>query len=352
MSKISRTSWLLVAFLLMECVAMANKPSIRILATGGTIAGAGASAAESSYKAGQVGIDVLLNAVPDIHRIASVKGEQVAKIGSQDMTDEIWLLLAERINTLLADPEVDGVVVTHGTDTMEETAYFLNLTVKSDKPVVLVGAMRPSTSLSADGPMNLLNAVATAADKQARGKGVMIVMNGEILGARAAIKMHTLSVASFQAAGEGPLGYVQGTKVHFLSQGTKCHTTQSVFDVKGIKKLPKVGIVYCHSQVDQDVMDPFLNNHYQGIIHAGVGNGNIHANILPKLEEARKKGIVVVRSSRVPVGPTSLDAEVDDKKYEFVASVDLNPQKARILLMLALTKTTDWQEIQRYFLNY
>lgn len=352
MRNLTRTGWLLVVFLLVECMAMANKPSIRILATGGTIAGAGASASESSYKAGQVGIDALLNAVPDIHRIASVKGEQIAKIGSQDMNDAIWLLLAQRINTLLSQSDVDGVVVTHGTDTMEETAYFLNLTIKSDKPVVLVGAMRPSTSLSADGPMNLLNAVATAADKQAWGKGVMIVMNGEILGARSAVKMHTLSVASFQAAEEGPLGYVQGSKVHFLSQNTKCHTTQTVFDVTGLKTLPKVGIVYSHSQVDQDVMIPFLTKGYQGIVHAGVGNGNIHANILPKLEEARKKGIIVVRSSRVPVGPTSLDAEVDDKKYGFVASLELNPQKARVLLMLALTKTSDWQEIQRYFLNY
>ena len=353
MKNLMKVTWLITLFLGMGCgVAMADKPAIHILATGGTIAGAGDSAAESSYTAGQVGIDVLLNAVPAIHQIASIKGEQVANIGSQDMNDAIWLLLAQRINALLADPEVDGVVVTHGTDTMEETAYFLNLTVKSEKPVVLVGAMRPSTSLSADGPMNILNAVATAADKQAWGKGVMIVMNGEILSARSAIKTHTLSVASFKGSEEGPLGYVQGTKVHFLSQGLNTHTAHSVFDVNGLKQLPKVGIVYCHANVNKDVMTPFLNNGYQGIVHAGVGNGNIHANLFPSLQEARKKGIVVVRSSRVPFGPTSLDAEVDDKKYEFVASVELNPQKARILLMLALTKTTDWQEIQRYFLEY
>ena len=354
MMKISiRIAWLIVCFLFLgTSVTLAGKPSIRILATGGTIAGAGTSASESSYTAGQVGIDVLLNAVPAIHQLAAIKGEQVANIGSQDMNDAIWLLLAQRINDLLADPEVDGIVVTHGTDTMEETAYFLNLTVKSEKPVVLVGAMRPSTSLSADGPMNLLNAVATAADRQAWGQGVMIVMNGEILSARSAIKTHTLNVASFQGAGEGPLGYVQGTKVHFLSQNGKRHTINSVFDVKGLKQLPKVGIVYCYSNVNADVMVPFLNNGYRGIVHAGVGNGNIHANLFPALQAARKKGIVVVRSSRVPKGPTSLDAEVDDKKYEFVASLELNPQKARILLMLALTKTTDWQEIQRYFQEY
>ena len=348
----TRKSFFLVLFLCLGCVVMANKPSVRILATGGTIAGAGASASEASYTAGKVGIDVLLNAVPDIHNFASVKGEQLAKIGSQDMNDEIWLLLAQRINELLSDPEVDGVVVTHGTDTMEETAYFLNLTVKSDKPVVLVGAMRPSTSLSADGPMNLLNAVALAASKESKGKGVMIMMNGQILGARSAVKMHTLDVSSFQASCNGALGYVQGTKVHFLTETSHRHTTQSVFDVRGMKTLPKVGIVYSHSNVEADVMTPFLTQGYKGIVHAGVGNGNIHKNIMPSLLEARRKGILVVRSSRVPVGPTSMDGEVDDMQYEFVASMELNPQKARILLMLALTKTNDWKEIQRYFLEY
>ena len=347
-----RKSLFLILFLCLGCAVMVGKPSVRILATGGTIAGSGNSASEAVYTAGKVGIDELVNAVPDIHRLATVEGEQLAKIGSQDMSDEIWLLLAQRINELLADDAVDGIVVTHGTDTMEETAYFLNLTVKSDKPVVLVGAMRPSTSLSADGPMNLLNAVALAASNEAKGRGVMILMNGQILGARSAVKMHTLDVASFQGACHGPLGYVQGSKVHFLTQTMHCHTTKSVFDVKGMKSLPKVGIVYSHSNVDADVMTPFLSKGYQGIIHAGVGNGNIHKNIFPSLIEARKKGILVVRSSRVPLGPTSMDGEINDKEYEFVASMELNPQKARILLMLALTKTQDWKEIQQYFLAY
>lgn len=344
--------FLFLFFLCLSCFALFARPSVRILATGGTIAGAGASASESNYTAGKLGVDLLLAAVPQIHEIATVQGEQIAKIGSQDMNDEIWLLLAERINELLADPEVDGIVVTHGTDTMEETAYFLNLTVKSDKPVVLVGAMRPSTALSADGPMNLLQAVATAANKNAKNKGVMIVMNGKILSAHSAIKTHTLDVASFQGGDDGALGYVQGTKVFFQHQTLKRHTHQSVFDVKGMKKLPKVGIVYSHSHVDEDVMTPFLHGNYKGIIHAGVGNGNIHKNVFPSLEKARKQGILVVRSSRVPVGPTTQEAEVDDAKYQFIASMDLNPQKARILLMLALTKTNDWKEIQRYFEEY
>ncbi len=260
--------------------AVSQKPNIHILATGGTIAGTGASATKTNYTAGQVAISTLLEAVPEVNKIANVTGEQIVKIGSQDMNDAVWLTLAKRINELFSRGDVDGIVITHGTDTMEETAFFLNLTVKSDKPVVLVGAMRPSTAMSADGPLNLYNAVAH------------------------------------------------------------------------LDKLPKVGIVYSYSNVEADVMIPFLNNGYQGIIHAGVGNGNIHQNLFPILEKARQQGILVVRSSRVPTGPTTLDAEVDDNKYQFVASQELNPQKARVLLMLALTKTKDWKKIQEYFNVY
>ena len=279
--------------------AVAQKPNIHILATGGTIAGTGASATKTNYTAGQVAISTLLEAVPEVNKIANVTGEQIVKIGSQDMNDAVWLTLAKRINELFSRGDVDGIVITHGTDTMEETAFFLNLTVKSDKPVVLVGAMRPSTAMSADGPLNLYNAVVTAAARESRG-----------------------------------------------------HTTGSDFDVAHLDKLPKVGIVYSYSNVEADVMIPFLNNGYQGIIHAGVGNGNIHQNLFPMLEKARQQGILVVRSSRVPTGPTTLDAEVDDNKYQFVASQELNPQKARVLLMLALTKTKDWKKIQEYFNVY
>lgn len=332
--------------------ALAAKPNIHILATGGTIAGTGTSATTSQYTAGQVAIGTLLDAVPQIKDIANVTGEQIVSIGSQDMNDQVWLTLANRINELLASPECDGIVVTHGTDTMEETAYFLNLTVHSDKPVVLTGAMRPSTAMSADGPLNLYNSVVTAASKDSYGRGVMIVMNGLILGAHATQKMNTVDVQTFQAPDAGPLGYVYNSRPYYNMQTQKRHTTQSVFDVKGLKELPKVGIVYAYSNIDADVMEPFLTKGYKGIIHAGLGNGNYHKNIFPSLLEARKKGILVVRSSRVPTGPTTLYDEVDDEKYEFVASWELNPQKARVLLMLALTKTNDWREIQKYFEEY
>jgi len=294
----------------------------------------------------------VLDAVPEVNKIANVTGEQIVKIGSQDMNDAVWLTLAKRINELLKRDDVDGIVVTHGTDTMEETAFFLNLTVKSDKPVVLVGAMRPSTAMSADGPLNLYNAVVTAAAKESKGKGVVIAMNGLILGAQGATKMNTVDVQTFQSPNSGALGYVLNGKVSYNMESLKRHTTKSEFDVTNLDKLPKVGIVYSYSNVDADVMTPFLNGGYQGIVHAGVGNGNIHQNLFPMLEKARKQGILVVRSSRVPTGPTTLDAEVDDNKYQFVASQELNPQKARVLLMLALTKTNDWKKIQQYFNEY
>ena len=323
MKQIKKLGLVVVTLLLSATMAFAAKPNIHILATGGTIAGTGSSATGTSYTAGQVAIGALLDAVPEIKDIANVTGEQIVRIGSQDMNDEVWLTLAKKINELLKRPDIDGIVITHGTDTMEETAYFLNLTVKSDKPVVLVGAMRPSTALSADGPLNLYNAVVTAAAKESKDKGVLVAMNGLILGAESVVKMNTVDVQTFQAPNSGALGYVLNGKVCYNQITLKKHTTQSVFDVTKLTSLPKVGIVYSYSNIE-----------------------------FPSLIDARRKGIVVVRSSRVPTGPTTLDAEVDDAKYQFVASQELNPQKSRVLLMLALTKTTDWKQIQEYFNEY
>ncbi len=327
-------------------------PNIYILATGGTIAGAGQSATQTNYTAGAVGIDVLVRAVPQLRQIANITEEQIVRIGSQDMNDQVWLKLAKRINELLSRGDVDGIVITHGTDTMEETAYFLNLTVKSDKPVVLTGAMRPSTSMSADGPLNLYNAVIVAGDKESYGKGVLIAMNGQVLGAHGATKTNTVSVETFKSPDSGALGYVNNGKVYYNMISEKLHTAKSIFDVTGLISLPKVGIVYSYSGVQPEAVNALINNGYKGIVHAGVGNGNIHKNIFPRLTAARQAGIQVVRSTRVPSGPVTLDAEVDDAQYQFIASQELNPQKSRILLMLALTKTNDWHKIQEYFMQY
>lgn len=352
MKRFKRFSFVLVAVLLSATMAFAQKPNIHILATGGTIAGTGGSATSTNYTAGQVAISTLLKAVPEIKDIANVTGEQIVRIGSQDMNDEVWLILAKKINELLKRPDIDGIVITHGTDTMEETAYFLNLTVKSDKPVVLVGAMRPSTALSADGPLNLYNAVVVAGAKESMGKGVLVAMNGIVLGAESVLKMNTIDVQTFQAPNAGALGYIFNGKVYYNMSPLKKHTTQSIFDVTRLTSLPKVGIVYSYSNIEPDMVRPLLDNGYKGIIHAGVGNGNIHKNIFPLLIDARRKGILVVRSSRVPTGPTTLDAEVNDAEYQFIASQELNPQKSRVLLMLALTVTNDWKQIQEYFNQY
>ena len=329
-----------------------QKPKIRIIATGGTIAGVSTSATKSNYKAGEVGIQQLLLAVPEINAIAEVSGEQLVKIGSQDMNDDVWLKLAKRINELLNKEGFDGVVITHGTDTMEETAYFLNLTVNSSKPVVMVGAMRPSTGMSVDGPLNLYNAVAVASDKNAQNRGVMVVMNDVVLDAKDVIKTNTLAVETFKGANFGNLAYIHSGKPFFTRLVQNKHTTQSVFDIQNLNSLPKVGIVYGYSNASELPMKALIDAQYAGIVYAGVGNGNFYHKLFELAVDAQKKGIQIVRSSRVPMGATTLDAEIDDAQYHFVASQTLNPQKARVLLMLSLTKTKDWKQIQRYFNEY
>jgi L-asparaginase len=327
-------------------------PKISILATGGTIAGAGESKTSSTYTSGAVTVDILLQAVPEINAIARIKGEQISNIGSQEMNNKVWLKLAKRINELLASDECDGVVVTHGTDTMEETAYFLNLTVRSQKPVVLVGSMRSSTSMSADGPINLYNSVTLAASPMAVGKGVMVAMNDSIYSARDVTKSNTTNVATFRSPNFGPIGYVFYKKIRFYRGSTRKHTYNSEFSVENLEDLPRVDIIYGHANNSRTFVDAAVGAGAKGIVHAGVGNGNLYPETMEGLIEARKKGVLVVRSSRVGSGRVTLDAEVDDAKYGFVVSDSLNPQKSRILLMLALTKTQNTDEIQQMFFEY
>lgn len=351
MTYLKRFGMFVIMLLSVTMVFAQELPKVYILATGGTIAGSGSSATKSNYSAGQVAIGTLLDAVPAINDVAYVEGEQVVNIGSQDMSNDVWLVLAKRVNELLAQTDVNGIVITHGTDTMEETAFFLSLVTNSNKPVVLVGAMRPSTAISADGPVNLYNAVVTAASPASMGRGVLVCMNGKVYGAADVTKTNTTSVETFQSPNSGPLGYIHNGEVRFFRPAAKL-ADAPYFNIAGLKALPKVGIAYGYSSVEGDVVKMMIKKDYKGIVYAGVGNGNIHKNVFPELEKARKDGIIVVRSSRVPTGATTLDAEVDDNKYEFVASWGLNPQKARILLMLALTKTDDWKAIQKYFNNY
>jgi L-asparaginase/glutamin-(asparagin-)ase len=331
----------------------AKLPNVTILATGGTIAGTGATSTTTvGYTAATVGVQALIQAVPEMAKIARVSGEQVFQIASENMGNEQWLLLAKRVNTLLAQASVDGIVITHGTDTLEETAYFLNLVVKSKKPVVLVGSMRPSTALSADGPINLYNAVMLAGSPEAAGRGVLVAMNDQINGARDVTKTNTTTTDTFKASELGMLGYIQGGKPYFYRTATRRHTVDTEFDVMNLAVLPQVEIAYAHANVGPVAIDALVAAGAKGLIHAGVGNGSLPARVRPALSSARSKGVVIVRSARVGQGIVARNGEANDDELDFVAGDNLSPQKARILLMLALTRSTETREIQQMFSTY
>lgn len=348
----SRTRWFLCIFFLLTAAVLQAKPRITILATGGTIAGAGESKTAASYQAAQQPVEALLAAVPELAEIADVRGEQVCQIASQDMSDEIWLDLARRINAIFSSGTADGVVITHGTDTLEETAYFLNLTVSAPLPVVLVGAMRSPTSLSADGALNLYNAVAVAAAQASRKKGVLVVMNDEIHPARAVTKRNTIKLSAFESPETGALGTVYYGDVAFEHAPVRLHTHLCEFDVSECSILPRVIVLYGHAGFEEKLVTLAVQENFDGIVFAGTGNGNPSAKTVKALAEARKAGLIVVRSSRTGSGRVTRDAEVNDTALDFVAADNLNPQKARILLQLALLQSNDSAEIQEMFDKY
>ncbi len=327
-------------------------PNIVVLATGGTIAGAAGSNVTAGYSSGKVGVEQLLDAVPEAKKLANLSGEQVSNIGSQDMNDSVWMKLATRVNELLARPDVTGVVITHGTDTIEETAYFLNLVVKSTKPVVMTASMRPSTALSADGPLNFYNAVAVAANRQATGHGVMVVANDWIHGAGSLTKTSTTAVQTFMSPLTGLLGVVSYGDVRWLRAPIGKNTVSSDFSVEPTTTLPRVDIIIATENMDGTLINAAAASGAKGIVVAGVGNGNMTATALAALATQAKRGIVCVRASRVPTGFVGRNVEVKDDSLGLVASLGLSPQEARVLLRLALLKTSDLTTIQRYFDEY
>ena len=329
------------------------KPArIMILATGGTIAGAAETGTQAGYTSGQVSIEGMIAAVPGIDQLAAVSGEQISNVGSQDMTFEIMIALARRINTIFKEDQADGVVVTHGTDTMEETALFLGLTVKSKRPVVMTGSMRPSTAVSADGPLNLYNAVAVAADPQAVDRGVMVVMNDRIHGAHSLTKTDTTAVETFLSPINGLMGTVTYGKIQYFRTPFRKHTHKSEFSLDGVTDLPRVDILYACVDTPADLIDASVERGARGIVIAGNGNGNMNAEAVARAARAAEKGIVIVRSSRVPSGKIGRNVEIDDDRLGFVASDELNPPKARIMLMLALLKERSLEEIQQLYYDY
>jgi L-asparaginase len=347
-------SLLILALALVLAPATWALPKIKVLATGGTIAGAQTSQSDAGYKAGTFSVNDLINAVPQLKNVAELSGEQTANIGSQTMNHEVWLKLAARCNELLKQRDVDGIVITHGTDTMEETSYFLSLVVKSEKPVVLVCSMRPATGISADGPMNLYNAVVLAGHPAAKGRGPLVVINDTIHYGRELQKMHTTLLNAFESPNRGVAGVMNTGKVYFYSKNTTRHTTSSEFSLQGltVEKLPRVEIVYSYANFDGKLIDAAVADGAKGIVLAGVGDGNTTDAGIAALERAAKKGVAVVRCSRTAAGVADRNIEVNDDKLGFIAGMELNAQKARILLMLGLTKTSDTKKLQQYFTEY
>jgi len=352
-SNMFRSFFTAVFALMLIASAAQAKPKIMILATGGTIAGAQASTSEAGYKSGSFSVDDLIKAVPQLKDLADITGEQVANIGSQTMNHEVWLKLAKRVNEVLKG-DTDGVVITHGTDTMEETAYFLSLVVKSDKPVVLVGSMRPATAIGADGPANLYDAVALAANPEAKGRGPLVVLNDEIHYAREAQKTNSTALDTFKSPNRGRAGVMNTGKAYFFSTNTTVHTTKSEFSVDGkvVNDLPDVEVVYSYANFGRDTIDFLVGKGVKGIVLAGVGDGNSTDTAIAALADAAKKGVAVVRSTRTGSGLVVRNVEVDDEKLGFIAAMELNPQKARILLMLGLMNTNDPKKLQEFFMKY
>ena len=307
------------------------RPRIVILATGGTIAGLGEQGKDTGYQSGILPVETLLKGNPDLSKIADIKTIQVCNLNSDDITDRIWLELAGTITRLAQEGEADGFVVTHGTDTLEETAYFLNLTVKTEKPVVVTGAMRPATALSPDGSSNLSGAVTAACTPAACGKGVTVYFAGAVLQARAVVKAHTSRLDAITAAPDA----ITGRK----------HTTATEFDISGLKRLPKVTVLYFNVDADP-AMVKYAAAHSDGLVVAGAGAGEFSIQWREALSAVK---IPVVVSSRTGGGSVLQEAMC---LPDALAAGDLNPAKAAVLLRLALTKSSDTKELIRIFSTY
>ena len=327
-------------------------PRVIILATGGTIAGAGAASDRAGYTAGKIPIDDLIGGIPTVKKVADITGEQIASVGSQDMTIDIWKKLAVRINEIEKNNEADGIVVTHGTDTQEETAYFLDLVLTGDKPVVLTGSMRPATAISADGPKNLYDAITIAANPKSRGRGVLVSFNEGIYDARDVMKLSTTKTNAFGSPNTGPVGQAYDGRVEFYQKSEREVKPSQPITITADTKLPRVDIVYMYADAPPDQIDMLVGKKVDGIVIAGVGNGNFNKAYTEAVKRAVAAGIIVCRASRTPSGRVVLHDEINDEELGTIVSDDLTPQKARILLMLGLTKTKDKKQLQDFFFKY
>ncbi|HKB10663.1 MAG TPA: asparaginase [Vicinamibacterales bacterium] len=338
--------------------AAGSAPRVRLVATGGTI---------SNRTGGRLTAEDLVNAMPEVEKYARPEYEQFSNVASSQLTLDQWLALAKRINELFAtDAGLGGIVVTSGTDTLEETAYFLDLTVRTDKPVVVVGAMRNPSTLGYEGAANLLEGFRVAASPDARGKGVLVVLNDEINAAREVTKTDALRLNTFQSRPYGVLGVVDADRVVFYRSPVKRHTAQSEFDVRAVTALPRVDVILVYQGADGDLIQAAVDRGAKGIVIAGAGAGALSGTQRDGEVYAAKKGTIVVTTTRTGSGriapprrnaggqPQSQDGSTltTDEQRRVIAGEDLLPVKARVLLMLALTKTSDPAEIQRIFSEY
>ena len=342
----------LLTFIVLIIQIQAQLPRVIILATGGTIAGAGASADRAGYTAGKIPIDDLVGSIPSIKKKATITGEQIASIGSQDMTIDVWKKLAVRINEIAKNKEADGIVITHGTDTQEETAYFLDLALTTDIPVVLTGSMRPATAISADGPKNLYDAITIAIDPKSKGRGVLVSFNEGIFDARDVMKLSTTKTNAFGSPNTGPVGQAYDGRVEYYSSSERERKPKSPVVITANTKLPRVDIVYMYADAPSDQIDMLVAKKVDGIVIAGVGNGNFNKAYMDAVKRAVAAGVIICRASRTPSGRVVLHDEINDEELGTIVSDDLTPQKARILLMLGLTKTKDKKQLQDLFFKY
>lgn len=324
-----------------------DKRRIRVLATGGTIAGSAGSALERGYVPGQIGIDALMDAVGQLGLDARLEGVDIAAVGSQDIGWPEWQALHREISAAMLDASVAGIIVTHGTDTAEETAFLLDLTLPSTKPVVLVGAMRPADAVGSDGMRNFANAVRVANDSAAEGRGVLVVMGDTIFAAIDVRKAATSSIDAFRGFPRGPLGMVTPLTLDWFGPPDR-PGAQPRFTWP--EALPHTEIVYAHAGMDAGQISGALSRGARALVLAGMGQGNAPAAVLDALQGAAQQGVLVIRASRVDEGSVDRNLEVDDDARGFVASRAHNPQKARILAQLLVASgITDPLAAQEYF---
>lgn len=330
------------------------RPRVHILGTGGSISGIGPHRLDYTLYPDvgkKLTVAQLLERIPEARALAELTGEDVLQVGSPAIGPTEWLQLAGRIHALFGTDAVNGIVITHGTATLEETAYFLHLTVKSDRPVVVTGAMRPPSAVGTDAELNLLDAIRLAATPEAAGRGVLTILNNEIQSARDVTKSNALRVDTFESRDFGVLGYVDSdARVLFYRSVTRPHTMATPFDLRGRKELPRVDIVYSYAGADGVLVDALTAHRPDGMVLVGFGGGSYPAAFLDAGKRAVQGGIPVVLATRSWNGRVVITPKKEAEG--FIVCDDLMPQKARILLMLALTVTRERKSIQELFYQY